>query len=200
MSNSYSQGLVFGFIFAFLAVAILSVLVSRKANTDKKLKTKYDERQQMVRGRAYKYSFWILVFLICLYSLIDSSDIELPCTNTVLIFGILLLTVLFHAVYCILNDGYFGINNKPRTYYAMFVIIGLFNIMIGVMNTIHGSIWVNGKLDVPVVNYFAGFMFIVVGIAIAIRSIMNKASDDDEEDEDYDIEDDEPQDDVKKNS
>ena len=67
----------------------------------------------------------------------------------------------------------------------MFVLIGLFNVLIGVMNCIRGNLISDGKLDVPAINLFCGLMFVVLGICIVIKSVMDKKKnmDDDEEDD-----------------
>jgi len=180
-------GFLLGFFISILLVSVLMIIMSKKLNTDNAAKTKYDERQQLVRGNAYRIAFWSLVVFVIIYAMIDSTNIVLPCVNTVAIFFIIFLAILIHTIYCIFNDGYFGINNKPKSYYILFLIIGLLNLAIGVLNTIEGNLYTDGKLDLPVVNYMAGIVFVILGIAIVIKALISKskAEEDDEDEEDY---------------
>lgn len=184
MNGEYSVSYIIGVVVGFVLIFGIMFFVSKQLNADKSMKTKYDERQQIVRGEAYKYSFWTMVFLVMIYAFIDSSGIELPCVNSVVIIAIIMTSIVVHAVYCIIHDGYFGINNKPKSYYILFIFLGLFNFFIGIINTIRGVLIIDGKLDIPFANYIAGFMFIIVGISIIIRHMMNKTDDIDDEDED----------------
>ena len=55
--NARSAGLAIG-LFVGL---IICVVIFKYWNKDGKIKTQYDEMQELVRGRAYKYAFWTLV-------------------------------------------------------------------------------------------------------------------------------------------
>ena len=183
MVGKYSVSYIVGLAVGIVLVFGILIFATKRFNSDKSMKTKYDERQQLVRGLAYKYSFWTLVSLVMLYAFFDASDIELPVVKSVLIISIIMISCVVHCVYCILHDGYFGINNRPKSYYILFIFIGLSNFLIGIMNSLRGVVVVDGKLDIPFANYMAGFMFIIVGISIFIRHMNNKSGDgDDDED------------------
>ena len=66
-----SSGLVFGLI---IGLAIAAILI-KAANKDGKFKTKYDERQEAVRGKAYKYSFYTLLFFDVLRIIPESGNL-----------------------------------------------------------------------------------------------------------------------------
>ncbi len=180
-----SLGVVVGFTLTIVLVTILIIVVSKKLNNDNSSRTKYDERQQIVSGQGYKYRFWTVVGLIVAFIVLDVAEIDIPIKTSVMYFLAIVVGVLCHTTYCIFNDGYFGINNNPKQYYVMFVLIGLFNVLIGVMNCIRGNLISDGKLDVPAINLFCGLMFVVLGICIVIKSVMDKKKnmDDDEEDD-----------------
>ena len=71
MTESYS----FGFAVGILVAIIICVVLFKLLNTDKKIKTQYDERQQEIRGRAYKYSFYTVIFEEAIIMLIRMSGI-----------------------------------------------------------------------------------------------------------------------------
>ena len=176
----YCLGVIVGIIIAIL----LDIFFLKRFNTDNDINTKYDETQQIVRGKGYKYSFWTMVFLIAGAIVLDACGIELPLQNSVLYFLIILISIMVHTSYCIFNDGYFGINNNPKQYYWFFVFIGLFNVLVGIINCRGGRLLSEGKLDTPAINLFCGLMFVLLGICIVIKKFITKNDDIDEDDED----------------
>ena len=50
-----------GFIAGLIVGLVLVVIIFRIANTDKKIKSEYDERQLRIRGKAYKYAFYTML-------------------------------------------------------------------------------------------------------------------------------------------
>ena len=179
-SLAYSLGVICG----IMIVVLLFMVLLKKLNNNNEIKTKYDERQQMVRGKGYKYSFWTMVALIVLCIVFEACEIDLPMQHSVLYFLIILISIMVHTTYCVFNDGYFGINNKPKQYYLSFVLIGLSNVIIGILNSIDGRLISDGKLDTPAINLFCGLMFVMLGICIVIKNMISKEDVEDEDDED----------------
>ena len=101
--------IVGGVISVFLVLIILKFI-----NKDSSLRAKYDERQHIVRGRAYRIAFWTAVILLALYSFIDAFEIDIPIKRHVIPFIIIMISVLVHTSYAILNDGYFGMNESRK--------------------------------------------------------------------------------------
>ena len=64
-----------------------------------------------------------------------------------------------------------------------FVFIGLFNVFIGIVNSLQGRLVENGKLDVPSINFFCGAMFVILGISIVIKKYFIKDDEDMDEDD-----------------
>ena len=58
MNNSYTTGLAFGICFALIAYVVIYKFQKEK------LSGHYDERQELIRGRAYKYSLFTMIFLL----------------------------------------------------------------------------------------------------------------------------------------
>ncbi|MCR5103259.1 MAG: hypothetical protein K6B68_02220 [Eubacterium sp.] len=182
---TYRIGFFVGLVASVIFAIVVILLVCSMMNKDGKIKSKYDERQMIVRGNAYRISMWTLIVLLIIYGICETSGIDIPMENNAIIFLFIMMAVLVHAVYCIFNDGYFGINNIPKAYNIFLFLIGLMNVAIGVMNTVQGRLVEDGKLSMPIMNYICGFMFLIVGIAILIKHFMNKSNvkEDDEEDE-----------------
>ena len=51
-----SAGFVIGIVIGLIACVVLFKI----SNTNHKSKTEYDERQQVIRGKAYRYAFYVL--------------------------------------------------------------------------------------------------------------------------------------------
>ena len=110
--------------------------------------------------------------------------IHLPMKNSVLYFVIILIGIMVHTVYCVFNDGYFGMNNPPKQYYIFMFFIGLLNLVIGFINSKGGRLIDDGIIDTPFINLLCGMMFVVLGICIVIKRIISKSDDESDDEED----------------
>lgn len=172
---------------------IITLIVLKVANDDNKSQTKYDERQEIVRGKGYKIGYWTLIItmaiLIIALVMIEDAGIVLPISISLLIFIVVMIGVLVFAGYCIFNDGYFGLNNNRRTYYILFFIIGLFNLFLGIYPIISGNfIEKNGKVGSNGINLVCGISFVILGIMLVIKAIIDKASESSDDTADTDDE------------
>jgi hypothetical protein len=185
--NGYGRlGFVVGMLLCIIITLVVCFVLLSILNTDRRAKTVYYERQQMVRGKGYKYSFYTIIGLLVLLITFDVGDIQLPIKHSVLYFCVIVVGIMVHTTYCIFNDGYFGLNNPPKLYYISFIVIGLMNVLIGILNGLKTGFTDDGMLDTPVINFLCGMMFVVLGISILIKKLMVK---DDIDDEDEDGED-----------
>ena len=82
-SAGVAVGLVIGLIIA--------VIILKAANTNRKAKTEYDERQKEIRGRAYMYAFYTVIVLECVMMLIDIGGISFPFENYLLHFASIMI-------------------------------------------------------------------------------------------------------------
>lgn len=172
-------------ILAFTVTVIVFLMLSKQSiNTDKKLTTKYDERQKLVRGTAYKYSFWTLSFMLMLYANLEIRDIQLPVSRFVIYFFMICASILVHAVYCILNDGYMGLNNNPKRIYLMCVVLCVLNLVAGIIGMMKKEKLMEDKLGTPLINIIAGSVLLIVGVFILIKATLLRNEDDDEDDDD----------------
>ena len=170
MSNSKLIGTIVG----LFLVAIIMVILLKFVNKDSSIKTKYDERQQIVRGKAYRLSYWTLVILLAIYCILVEDKMELPIQKNLIPFIIVLISVLVHAVYAIINDGYFGLNESRRKVMFVFLFIGLLNFGVAFMEIKRGQMMEDGKLSTPFINLCCGFMFVIIGIVLIIKNITTK--------------------------
>ena len=147
---------------------------------------KYDERQKIEQGKAFKIGFWTILFtvqaLICLNEFWPSIFGENPIFYEIAI----LLGMVTYVIYCILHESYFAINQKSTGYIIIFAVLALINLVISIVNTIHGQMVVNGVITFRVLNPLCTIVMIVIIVTIFAKRIANSknASADEEEEDD----------------
>lgn len=156
---------------------ILTIIIVKAFNKDGKFKTKYDEMQLKVRGRAYMFAFWTIVIYEALMCVLTASEtMVLPVTNFVLHFTAVIAGVLVQVTYCIWKDAYIGLNTNAGRFSIFCIVIALINLAIGVIAVIHGEMFVDGKLQDPFINLLIASLFIVIGVELLIKHFTDRAA------------------------
>ncbi|MCR5208938.1 MAG: hypothetical protein K6C99_01860 [Lachnospiraceae bacterium] len=155
---------------------VLSVLIIRMINKDGKFKTKYDEMQEIVRGRAYKYAFWTLVCFEALVITWDAMGIPAFLSGYAVQFLGIIIAVMVQVNYSIWNNAYIGLNTNPRRFAIISIIIGIFNLLVCTCNThLYSAMVVNGRLNDSVINLVTAFCFVIIGVELFIKHNKDKA-------------------------
>jgi hypothetical protein len=160
----FLAGFVTSFIFAILVICLLS-LVNNKGKIDK---CKYDERQELIRGRGYKYSFFINMVLMVMYfaltQAVSSTDTFLEKYSSIILYSIIAIDATVHIVYCIWKDAYFPINKQPVKTLFLFILVALFNLLAFILN----------DKSVPFFcNLICFIMFSILFITLFIKRILD---------------------------
>ncbi|MBO4903208.1 MAG: hypothetical protein J5518_10480 [Lachnospiraceae bacterium] len=175
--DAYNIGKLAGVLTGFVVGIVLVAVIARFANRNKKMKTEYDERQNVIRGMGYKYGFYAVVLYAALQTILAVAGIELPMAPEVLAFSYIFLGVTVTFVYCVLNDAYWGLNNNRRRYLILMGLIMLLN-GAGVARAIaDGSLIVDGKLSTMGMNLLVTVMFIIMMAVMGIQTLREKAED-----------------------
>ena len=165
MSTSYGAGLAFGIVTALIVFALVWKF-SRKS-----LKGTFDERQELVRGRGYKYACFTMLGLLVLDLLIESLDAfeTLPVTRSLAIFIMILAGVMVYALYCIKNDSYFGVGTDTRTYRAVMWIVIVCNAISGISGLRSGAME-DGKLAFsPCASLLFCVAFVIIMVSLSVK-------------------------------
>lgn len=159
-SKEYTMGLVFGIVTALIIFLIIFKFSKRK------IKGQFDERQELVRGRGYKYASFTLLGLLALYLLLESYGAfeVLPVPRTLALLFIILAGVMVYALYCIRNDSYFGVGTDVRSYRAVMWIVIVCNAVSGISGLRSGAME-DGKLAF---GPWASILFCVAFAAVMI--------------------------------
>ncbi|MCR5301798.1 MAG: hypothetical protein K6E49_05105 [Lachnospiraceae bacterium] len=171
--NATSYGFAVGLIIGLIAI----ILLFKYANRDGKIKTEYDERQKAVRGKAYKYAFYTVVFAQAILMWFNMTGLDLPVADYVLQFIVIIAGCTVLATYTIWNDVYWGLNNDHKKYQIIFAIAFVLNILPLVMNIIHGSMYEDGKLGMPMLNAVVIIMMVIVFAELLIKRFADKYTD-----------------------
>ena len=78
----------------------------------------------------------------------------------------ILLTVLVYVVYCIHHDAYVSLNENANRLMIVFVILGGFNTLIGVMHLIHGTMFKDGVFTFHGINLLCGIFLLLVAVVL----------------------------------
>ncbi len=170
-SPEFSLGFLVGLVLVFV-IALVVVAITKKKNGT----AKYDERQELIRGRAFKYAFWVLVSYLCLNGFIQlGTGIEWADLMTSSFIGICLSMTVF-VVACIRNDAYFAVNQKPKFYLVMFALLVVLNLTIGILNMLDGDVQfiTDGRLNYHAMSFIVVLMFLLAFIALAIKAAEKK--------------------------
>ena len=178
MSNSYAAGLAFGIVTALIIFALVWKFSKRS------MKGNFDERQELVRGRGYKYACFTILGLLTMDLLIESFNTfdALPVTRTLVLFVIILAGVMVYALYCIKNDSYFGVGTDTRTYRAVMWIVIVCNAISGFSGLKDGAME-NGKLAFgPCASLLFCLAFVIIMISLSVKQ-RNMAKEEADEDD-----------------
>lgn len=167
MKVEYLIGLLAG-----LAIGgILLALIFKVTKKDGSMKCKYDERQQIIRGKGFKYAFFTLVFYNFLAAVISGAMEKQYIKSEVLMIAGILIGVLVYASYCIWNEGYFSINENPKRVMIAFAIIAVINIGLGISNILHHRVFENGVLTIHCLNLLCAMMMVMIFLVLAVKYI-----------------------------
>ncbi|NLG04866.1 MAG: hypothetical protein GX567_13700 [Clostridia bacterium] len=172
MSISYVAGFFVGFFCVLFIFGIIIFVLKKKAHIGGKCE--YDERQQLVRGKAFKIGFFTLIFYNAGYGLLSEMiGRSFASVSFAMLFGII-FTVVIYGAYCMWNDAYFALNETPKTAVALLIAICMINLIIGITNLVSGRCFVNGMITVSAMNLIVGVALFILFIIISIKTLINK--------------------------
>ncbi len=152
-----------------LAIPLFNIILYK----DKEDYGGYDERQEIVRGKAFKYGFLTMVSVEGIMLLKEQTDgISIEC-NVLMMAGIL-IGVLVVVLYCIWNDAYWQLKQKPMPFVCMLGAVALSNMFIAKGKTIVENGIVTWEGSNPV---FMAVFFSIILINVIIKMYIDKKKD-----------------------
>ena len=170
-----------GFIAGLMIGLVLVAIFSKIANTDKKVKSEYDERQLRIRGKAYKYAFYTMLLYHLLMIGLYIGDITIPVDPYVTEFIGIFLGCTVLGAYCVWNDVYWGLNNNKKRYFIVFGVCLLLNLFPVIMPAISGEFERNGIGGAPMLNILVMIMMAILLIEMGIKHFIDNRKADEED-------------------
>lgn len=166
---------------------LLAIILMIALHDNKKLKSDYDERQELIRGKGFKYSFYFILIYMGLFILIDMTGVVLPISNALISFSGIIISLGIYATYAIMKDGYLGLNEQKNKTTILFIAIGIINLVIGAINTIGhlelGDYDPLNDISHGLLNFICAIGIIYIAVLMLIKS-GRSGGDEDEEPED----------------
>ncbi len=160
-----------------LIVLAATLVIAVKAKAKGGVPGKFDERQQALRGRAYKAAFWTLNGYLALCVALEVLGIRWA-QHTVLLFVGICFSVTVFALICIWTDAYFAINQKPRFYMGLFAALCVVNALCAAGNVLAGEpLTTEGLLNYHAINAVVAAMFLPLLAAIVFKARLEKRRD-----------------------
>lgn len=174
----YSFAYIAGFIVGLLLVAVVGFVFARFAHTDGKRKPKFDERQELIRGRGYKCAFFTILWYLVIYEVVKFAfDIKIM-DDMAEMFAAVILGCGVYAGYTIWHDAYFALNEKRRSYIWLFVAVVVINLSVGIGHILDGSFIVDGQITFGgSANLLCGLMILVVLVMLLVKEIASRRED-----------------------
>ena len=156
------------FIICFILIVICVLLLGKK---NQAAKDQYDERQEMLRKNAYKYSAMTMLFCSLVYFIVAAMVDKPFAQDGVSVLLIALAGVAVFAIYSIFNDAFFGVKAKRSSTGRPIVYIILVA-FITVMNGI-GAIRMIQEKELVKDGLLPTILFLLILIAFGVKYIMN---------------------------
>ncbi len=165
-----------GFAVGIMMVAVISTIVAKIAKKNGAGKGKYDERQQIARGKAYTMAYATLLIYLTAWMILHALEIPFFATSLSVFAGALLSIAVFVG-YSIFSDAYFKASESPKVWIGIICAVGVINLGIGVLRLIREAT-LQGKLYENY-NLFVGLLLVVTLIFIVVKRAMDRRAGED---------------------
>lgn len=174
---SYNIGFAIGALLGvLLGVGVLLgiLIITTKNHT---VKRDYDERQELVRGKGYKYGFLTMLIAnmtLGYISLFFQKPIMDTCFSMVLSMA---LGGLVNIHYCIWKEGYFSLNEKPKVFITIMAILAVWQYA-SFAGYLKSGVVVDGMITYRCTNLVMGVLLTFTLVDLLAKSISQKREDD----------------------
>lgn len=163
-----------------VGIAVGMILLSI-SNKNGKVKTDYDERQEAIRGRGYKYGMYSAWIMLGIYCVCGISEIDVHMETSIAAFIILAVSVIVQFTYAVFNDAYFGKNSDIKRYCIIFGIVGIIDIIGAVGYYKDGLLIENGVLTWRCTSAVVSLMMVILFAELIIKRMLDKKEEAEEE-------------------
>lgn len=174
--NEYKIGVLVGVLIGCLLITVFIRIILKKIRTNGRIRCEYDERQELSRGKGFKYGFFTLLIMNMLLAFYNEIAVQ-PITD---IYNMQIMTscigILVYVIYCIWHDCYFALNERRKTLLIIFVFAGISNFALGISHVeeyFHGKAAADGMMN-GTGNIMIGFMFLVIFAVLLLKELKDR--------------------------
>lgn len=176
MSTSYQWGVLVGILVGIIIVAAIFTYNKNKTGTVNG--GEFDERQKLLRGRAYQKGFLTMLIVSAVYWAFVQLVLQRPLMED----GLSAIVIMFvgiavFGVDCILHDAFFTVRNKPKSYILLFVACTLCQLPAAWANIREGTMLKDGVLTFGFLPVVSGVTFLAVLCAILVKQALPEKED-----------------------
>lgn len=174
--SEHNTGMLVGIAIGAIVGILVVILLLKITKTNGKIRCEFDERQEALRGKGFKYAFFTLLGCNCIYGFLWTGFGNLPIDAGTFMILAVLIGIGVYATYCIWRDCYFSLNENRSKLMIVFAVCGGSNLVIGISNLLHGKGIENGVMNYRCINLFCGLLFVEIFIALLLRHFRNEES------------------------
>ena len=159
--------------FAGLFVGLLLTAIAVMAAKKKTIK-EFDERQNILRGNAFRRAFFTVLAAAAVYTsavLFLGRPLMEDGVSTMVI--VCIGTCVF-GVDCIIHDAFFTVKEKPWPYMMVSGGVALLNGLNGIDMLREGKLVRNGLVTIQILTLLLAAMFLVLFLAVLIKGYVIK--------------------------
>lgn len=171
--SAYNIGILVGIAVAIGIFAVIAAIGKKRGRSGQ-----FDERQELVRGKAYQHAFFAVMLYSALYGLLvvmaDHPLMEDGLSALVAMF----VGIAVFAVESIARDAFFTAKNRPKSYIILYIAVIFSQIVNIIGNYSEGPFVENGVLTMRVLPVVCAAVFTVVLAAILVKAVQKPKEDD----------------------
>lgn len=162
------------FVALYITLSIFLFCAMAKSAPPKEKKQRFDERQIIAQGTAYKAAFWTMLIYYVLYATISGAAGIVWCDQFLGMFlGVIVGTTVF-ALICVFRDAYFSPNQSRIAAIIMVNVICISQGIIGFSHLSDGTVVENGVLSGDAIQLFLLLMGLIIDVAFIVKHHMEK--------------------------
>lgn len=156
-------------------VAAGILLARKKGGGNGKVTCEFDERQELIRGKAFKWGFFSYIILLTAYISLDTLGFLKWMEKATACFGIMVLGIAVFAVYAIWHDAYYSLRENNRIYIILFAVVGILNIVGGIRGIAAGDPEkMQGILGENPLNFLVGSLALLILLVTLLKQMKDK--------------------------
>ena len=167
-------------LWGIIVSILLGAFLQKKTRTDNSKKYKYDERQEVVRGKGFKKGFFTILICNGLTVCMKIAEVPLFAEQELLIIIGCFTGIGVWVVYCIWNEGYFALNEDKGRIMIWFVTAAIMNFCVGAVALVRGTVIQDGKLTYQSINFLCGLLFIIIFLTMFLKKAYRDGKDEQE--------------------